>query len=105
MNLSRFRAPSLETDCIKKRTAKRLISIVLTSLAILSAVLNTAGDLPSTPTAEAQAGIVTVPLGLSRKRGDFRKAISILTDGAGANQHLANYLDGVTKRVKGDPAG
>ena len=103
MNLSRFRAPSLETDCIKKRTAKRLISVVLTSLAILSAVLNTAGDLPSTPT-EAQAGVVTVPLGLSRKRGAFRKAISILTDGAGANQHLANYLDGVTKRVKGDPA-
>lgn len=102
MNLSRFRAPSPETDCPRKRTAKRLISVVLTSLAILSGVLNTAGDLPSTPTAEAQAAVVTIPLGLTRKRGAFRKAISILTDGAGTNQHLANYLDGVTKRVKGD---
>lgn len=102
MNLSRFGAPSPETDCPRKRTVKRLISVVLTSLAILSGVLNTAGDLPSTPTAEAQAAVVTVPLGLTRSRGAFRKAISILTDGAGANQHLANYLAGVTKRVKGD---
>lgn len=101
MNLSRFLVPISETDCIKKRTAKRLISVVLASLAILSAVLNTAGDLPSTPTAEARAGVVSVPPGLTRKRGAFRKAIEILTDGVGANQHLANYLDGLTKRVKG----
>jgi hypothetical protein len=102
MNLRRFLVPSSETGCIKKRTAKKLISVVLTSLAILSAVLDTAGDLPSTPTAEAQAGVVSIPLGLTRSRGAFRKAISILTDGAGANQHLADYLDGLTKRVKGD---
>lgn len=104
MNVSRFLVPSSETDCIKKRTAKRLISVVVTSLAILSVVLNTAGDLPSAPTAEAQAGRVSVPPGLTRSRGAFRKAIQILTDGAGANQHLANYLDGLTKRVKGDTA-
>src|SRR6185503_1004424 len=102
MNLRRFLVPSSETGCIKKRTAKKLISVVLTSLAILSAVLDTAGDLPSTPTTEAQAGVVSIPLGLTRSRGAFRKAISILTDGAGANQHLADYLDGLTKRVKGD---
>jgi transglycosylase-like protein with SLT domain len=104
MKLSRFLVPSSETDCIKKRTAKRFISIVLASLAISTAVLNTAGDLPSTPTAEAQTGVVSVPLGLTRKRGAFRKAIEILTDGAGANQHLASYLDGLTRRVKGDTA-
>lgn len=102
MNLRRFLVPSSETDRIKKRTAKKIISVVLTSLAILSAVLDTAGDLPSTPAAEAQVGGVSVPPGLTRSRGAFRKAISILTDGAGANQHLANYLDGLTKRVKGD---
>ncbi len=102
MNLRRFLVPSSETDCIKKRTAKKLISVVLTSLAILSVVLDTAGDLPSTPTAEAQSGVVSIPLGLTRSRGAFRKAISILTDGAGANRHLADYLDGLTKRVKGD---
>lgn len=102
MNLSRFLVPSSETDCKPKRTAKRLVSVVLVSLAILSVVLNTAGDLPSTPTAEARAGAVSVPPGLTRSRGAFRKAIQILTDGAGANQHLANYLDGLTKRVKGD---
>jgi hypothetical protein len=104
MNLSRFLVPSSETDCIKKRTAKRLISVVLVSLAILAAVLNTAGDLPSTPTAEARSGGVSVHPGLSRKRGAFRKAIEILTDGAGANQHLAEYLDGLTRRMKGDTA-
>jgi hypothetical protein len=105
MKLSRFLVPSSETDCIKKRTAKKLVSFVLASLAISTAVLNTGGDLPSTPTAEAQAGVVSVPLGLTRKRGAFRKAISILTDGAGANQRLATYLDGLKKRVKGDPTG
>ncbi|HXU40423.1 MAG TPA: lytic transglycosylase domain-containing protein [Blastocatellia bacterium] len=102
MNLRRFLVPSSETGFIKKQTAKKIISVVLTSLAILSAVLDTAGDLPSTSTAEAQAGGVSVPAGLTRSRGAFRKAISILTDGAGANQHLASYLDGLTKRVKGD---
>lgn len=104
MNLSRFLVPSSETDCKPKRTAKRLVSVVLVSLAILSVVLNTAGDLPSTSTAEAQGGGVSVPPGLTRSRGAFRKAIQILTAGAGANQHLANYLDGLTKRVKGDTA-
>lgn len=104
MNLSRFLVPSSETDCKPKRTAKRLVSVIVVSLSIMSVVLNTAGDLPSTPTAEAQAGIVSVPLGLTRSRGAFRKAIQILTDGAGANQHLANYLAGLTKRVKGDTA-
>lgn len=105
MNLSRFLVPSSETDCIKKRTAKRSMSVVLTGLAILSVVLNTAGDLPSAPNAEALAGAVSIPPGLTRSRGAFRKAIQILRDGAGANQHLANYLDGLTKRVNGDTAG
>lgn len=105
MNLRRFLVPSSETGFIKKRTAKKIISVVLTSFAILSAVLDTAGDLPSTATAEAQAAGVSVPPGLTRSRGAFRKAISILTDGAGANHHLASYLDGLTKRVKGDAVG
>jgi hypothetical protein len=105
MKLSRFLVPSSETDCLKKRTAKKFVTVVFASLGVFTVVLNTAGDLPSTPDAEAQAAVVSVPPGLTRTRGAFRKAIEILTDGAGANQHLANYLDGLTKRVKGDTAG
>src|SRR5207237_10681361 len=86
------------------RTAKKFASILVANLAILTVVLNTGGNLPSAPTAEAQAGVISVPLGLTRKRGAFRKAISILTDGAGANKRLANYLDGLKKRIKGDTA-
>lgn len=106
MLLSRFLVPSSETDFKIKRTAKKVVSLVLAGTAMLTAVLNTGGDLPSTSTAEARAGVVTIPLGLTRKRGAFRKAIEILTDGAGANRHLARYLDGLTKRVHGDaPSG
>ena len=104
MKLSRFLVPSSETDCLKKRTAKRFVTVVFAGLAVFTVVLNTAGDMPSTPVAEAQTGFVSIPLGLTRSRGAFRKAIEILTDGAGANHHLASYLDGLTKRVKGDTA-
>ena len=104
MNLSRFLAPSSETDSLKKRTSRKFFSIVLASLALSSATLNTARDLPSTPADETQAGVVSVPLGLTRKRPAFRKAIEILTDGAGANECLTNYLDGLTNRVNGETA-
>ncbi len=104
MNLSRFLAPSSETDSLRKRTSKKFFSIVLASLALSSATLNTARDLPSTPADDTQAGVVSVHLGLTRRRPAFRKAIEILTDGAGANECLTNYLDGLTNRVKGDTA-
>jgi hypothetical protein len=105
MNLSRFLAPRSETDSLPKRTFKKFFSIVLASLAVTNAAINTARDLPSAEP-ETQSVVVSIPLGLTRKRPAFRKAIEILTDGAGANKHLANYLDGLTKRIKGDePAG
>lgn len=103
MSLSRFLVPSLETD-FRKRTAKKFVTTFLATLAILTAVLNAGGNLPSITSSEVQAGVVQVPLGLTRKRPAFRKAIEILTDGAGANKHLATYLDGLTRRVKGDAA-
>lgn len=101
MNLSRFLVPSSETDSKRKRPARKFFSIVLASLALSSATLNTARDLPSTPTDETHAAAGAVHFGLTRSRGAFRKAIQILTDRAGTNECLINYLDGLTNRVKG----
>lgn len=100
MTLSRFRAPSSRCASSKKRKSTRSLSILLAGLALSSATLNTARDLPSTSIDEFTC-VVSVPPGLTRKRGAFRKAIEILTDGAGANERLANYLDDLTMRVKG----
>lgn len=104
MNLRRFLAPSSETGSLRKRTSRKFFSIVLASLALSSVTFNTARDLPSTHTDEAQAGVVSVPRGLTRRRPAFRKAIEILTDRAGTNECLTNYLDGLTNRVNGGTA-
>ncbi len=43
-------------------------------------------------------------VGLSRQRKDFDKAIDLLAQGASANPDLADYLDRVQLRVKGEKA-
>ena len=44
----------------------------------------------------------TQPRGLSRKRSDFDKALSILADAAASDSDLADYYSRVAKRVKGE---
>lgn len=103
MKMIRFLVPSLETVPLKKLIGKRLFSTVLATLALSAATLNTARHLPSPSAGETEGRAAnSMPLGLSRKRPDFNKAIEILADAAAANQHLADYYESVTKRVKGD---
>jgi hypothetical protein len=52
-------------------------------------------------TANAAPVSVAVPVGLSRRRGAFNKAIDILADGAETDPRLVHYYNHVAKRVKG----
>ena len=57
------------------------------------------------PQSEEQAAVATVeplPRGLSRNRTDFIKALDLLADAADKNDHLEDYFDRVSKRVKGE---
>lgn len=105
MNPGRFLVPSSENSSAKKLRVKKLITTILTSAAISTATLNSAGDLPAATQARSKDGVInSMPPGLSRSRGAFRKAISMLADAADSNEQLAGYYDRVTKRVTGDVA-
>lgn len=102
MKSSRSLAPSSENSHAKKLIVKKLVSTLLTALAISFATLNTARDLPAA--IYEGDGVVSVRPGLSRQRPAFRKAISMLAEAAPANQRLADYYERVMRRVKGDGA-
>ncbi len=105
MKPGRSLVPSSEDSSAKKRIVKKLFATVLCTVALSTATLNAAGDLPSAGCDRTEDDVITsVRPGLSRTRPAFRKAMSMLAEAAPADERLADYYDRVTKRVKGDEA-
>jgi hypothetical protein len=105
MKPGRFLVPSSEAFSAKKLILKKLFATVLATVALSTATLNAAGDLPPVGYDRTEDDVITsVRPGLSRTRPAFRKAISMLAEAAPADERLADYYDRVTKRVKGDEA-
>jgi hypothetical protein len=99
VNLSHFLAPSPDSPRKSKLILKKILSTIIATVAISIATLDTAQDLPSP--AEEVESVPSVRLGLSRQRGAFRKAVSMLKEAAPENERLADYYERVTRRVKG----
>lgn len=105
MKLIRFLAPASETISLKNLIGKNLFSVFLAALTLSNATLNTARDVSSPLFNRSETlAASTVPLGLSRKRPDFIKAIDMLAEAAATSPYLAGYYEGVAQRVKGDRA-
>ena len=105
MKPGRFLVPSSEDFSAKKRIVKKLFATFLATVALSTATLNAAGDLPRAGYDRTEDDVInSVHPGLSRTRPAFRKAISMLAGAAPADERLADYYDRVTKRVKGDEA-
>ena len=105
MKPGRFLVPSSEHFSAKKLIVKKIFATLLATVALSTATLNAAGDLPSAGSGRTEDDFITsVRPGLSRTRPAFRKAISMLAEAAPADERLADYYDRVTKRVKGDEA-
>ena len=106
MKLNLF-APSVSS---KKAVLNKLISTVLTTLVMIGATAlitvahKRTGHLFAKTNSKTSIEAVptTIPIGLSRRRGAFRKAISMLTDGAATNPGLIDYYNSVTSRIKGE---
>jgi hypothetical protein len=105
MKVFRLLIQHLEAFSVRRLAGKKLFATLIAALALSGATLNPARDLHSSIEDEtgSRAGS-SIPLGLSRTRSDFTKAIDMLADGAAANRHLADYYESVTKRVKGTSA-
>jgi transglycosylase-like protein with SLT domain len=105
MRVIRLFIPTLQAFYFKGLAGKKVFATLIAALALSGATLNPARELHSSinDDTESRAGL-SVPLGLSRTRSDFIKAIDMLADGAAANRHLADYYESVTKRVKGTSA-
>lgn len=103
MKLFRSLVPNPETSSLKNVICKSLSSIFLAALTLSSATFNTTHDRFFSKANESFAA-GSLPLGLSRKRPDFIKAIDMLAEAAATNRHLADYYERVTKRVNGDRA-
>jgi hypothetical protein len=105
VKLNLFLAPSVPS---KKAVLNKLISTILTTLVMTGAtflvtaahkrVTHGLARVDSRTSNEA----ARLPIGLSRRRGAFRKAISMLTDGAATNPGLIDYYNSVTSRIKGE---
>ena len=100
-------APASEPHFSKTSIVKKLVSGLLTTLTLAAGILffGSASSKPShrlrpTLTAKTATKMVT---GLSRNRGAFNKAISMLAEGAEANPRLAHYYNRVSKRVSRKP--
>ena len=105
MKPGRFLVPSSENFSVNKLIVKKVFAALLATVALSTATLNAAGDLPSAGYDRTEDDVITsVRPGLSRTRPAFRKAISMLAEAAPADERLADYYDRVTKRVKGDEA-
>ncbi|HSQ20751.1 MAG TPA: hypothetical protein VLR92_10300, partial [Blastocatellia bacterium] len=84
------------------------MSTFIVTMALAFVPINTARDL-SKANKDGLSSDIPRPihlghLGLSRRRGAFNKAIGMLATAADENERLADYYEGVTKRVKGDTA-
>ena len=105
MKPGRSLVPSSEDFSAKNRIVKKLFATFLATVALSTATLNAAGDLPPASYDRTENDVITSARpGLSRTRPAFRKAISMLKEAAPADERLADYYDRVTKRVKGDEA-
>ena len=108
MKLNLFFVPGSKNVCSKRLVAEKVFSTILTTLALAGAMLfiHSTGSKPSSDSLAAVQleAENSVPLGLSRKRGAFNKAIDILADAADENPGLADYYVRVKKRVKGHRA-
>jgi Transglycosylase SLT domain len=105
MKVIRLLIPDFETFSLRKLVCKNVFATLIAALALPGATLNPARDLHSSTKDEALSRSVrSVPLGLSRKRPDFIKAIDMLADAAAGNRYLTDYYESLTKRVKGDSA-
>ena len=90
-----------------KQSLRKLISTVIATVVMGATTLMFASfHKSSTPQVTAQmddeVAEQVVPRGLSRKRTDFDKALSILADAAASDQDLADYYSRVAKRVRGE---
>jgi len=106
MKLNLFLVPNVSS---KKALLNKVISTILTT-AVMSAAMvlinivhkHTSHLLTGVNGNTIEAAPKTIPAGLSRRRGAFRKAVDMLADGAASNPRLAGYYHSVTKRVKGE---
>lgn len=108
MKLNLFLVPRSAVSRSKKFIAQKLISTILTTIALTGAafvvktVRHTAALAPTmTVIAEDEK---TTPMGLSRRRFAFNHALQMLADAAETDTDLADYYKSVTKRVKGRSA-
>jgi len=108
MKLNLFLVPRSVVSRSKKRIAQKLISTILTTIALTGAafvvktVRHTSALAPTmTVIAEDEA---VVPTGLSRRRFAFSHALQMLADAAETDTDLADYYRSVTKRVRGGRA-
>ena len=99
MTTSPFFAQRSENSSPTRRIIKKVLSTLLATLAITVATLESASDLPAA--VKEDEGISSVRRGLSRQRGAFRKAVSMLAEAAPKNPRLADYYERVTKRISG----
>jgi len=99
VKLSQFCAPSPNSPNRTKLVVKKVLTSLAATVAIAIATHDTAHELP--PVLEQVESAPTVRLGLSRQRGAFRNAVSMLKQAAPENERLADYYERVTRRVKG----
>jgi hypothetical protein len=113
MNLGLFLAPSLQRVPSQNALLNKLISVILTTIvmtgATFSAAVTHAGGRLGRPgkvdtRTSRPAAIKAMPMGISRKRPAFQKAIEMLADGAAASSTLADYYRSATRRMKGQTA-
>jgi Transglycosylase SLT domain len=100
-----FLAPSVFS---RKAVLNKVISTILTTLVMTGATFLVTAAHKRTAHGSARVDTKTssevgnIPIGLTRKRPAFRKAINMLTEGAAANPGLVDYYNSVTSRVKGE---
>ena len=106
MKLNPFLAPTSSPSSSKKLIVRKLFSTLFTTLTLAGGMLLfDSANYKSSPeplaTANAAPVSIAVPVGLSRRRGAFNKAIDILADGAETDPRLVHYYNRVAKRVRG----
>ena len=107
MHLVRLLVPGSEKSKtpIKKLFVNKLLSTFILTMALGSVPINTARDLSEANNHSLNRDTAgPIHLGLSRRRGAFNKAIGMLATAADENERLADYYQGVTRRVRGDSA-
>src|SRR6185503_15721509 len=110
MKLFRIIVSKLKNLLASKSLVNRLISTgIATAVMAVAALLFSTDSSKKFLTVPAQdeeqtaaAAVEPLPRGLSRNRTDFEKALVLLADAADKNDHLEDYFNRVSKRVKGE---